>query len=47
MFLIGILIIMYKIKKNVKDYKKEIYINIYEFFFMEFFRYWLLFLKFV
>lgn len=32
-------------KKNVKDHKKEIYINTYEFLFMEFFRYWLLPLK--
>lgn len=45
MSLIGILITMYKTKKNVKDHKKEIYINTYEFLFMEFFRYWLLPLK--
>lgn len=45
MSLIGILITMYKTNKNVKDHKKEIYINTYEFLFMEFFRYWLLPLK--
>lgn len=45
MSLIGILITMYKTKKNVKDHKKEIYINAYEFLFMDFFRYWLLPLK--
>lgn len=45
MSLIGILITMYKTKKNVKDHKKEIYINTDEFLFMDFFRYWLLPLK--